>query len=154
MTLRLWVRAVVPLLPCFLPTISAQSASGAISPARTTIPETTAANGPLLESERIQLTDAVIDRISNDKAASSIADLVAFEHNGMAVNRNFTDCKTYPGDDLWPSKSKWNIFDALLDDGLVPTVPIASPCYDSKWGAKDPAKCNNVVSDFGKYPIQ
>lgn len=154
MALPHWFWVVFALLPCLCPTASAQPSTSAIQPARTTVPEAVAANSPLLDSERIQLTEAVIDRIKNDSVASSIADVVAFGHNGTTMKQNFTNCKTYPGDVLWPSQSEWDIFNALLDDGLIPTVPVASTCYDSKWRPKDVAKCNHVVSDFTKYPIQ
>lgn len=153
MASRDWLRTVIATLLGYSSIINAQSPPGAIPPAQTLVPETTAANGPLLGSERIQLTDAIIDRIASNEATSSIANLFAFDHNGTTVNRN-TACKTFPGDALWPSQSNWDIFDALLNDGLVPTVPIASPCYNSKWGAKDIAKCNNVVNNFTKYPLQ
>ncbi|KAF1852164.1 uncharacterized protein K460DRAFT_392285 [Cucurbitaria berberidis CBS 394.84] len=152
MALRHWLQAFTTL-PCFFPTIGAQSSPGIIPPAQVIIPETTAANGPLLELERVQLTNAVIDRIANENVTSSIADLVGFDHNGTTVDHNFTACKMFPGDALWPSQSHLNVFDALLNDGLVPTVPIASPCYDSNWGPKDVAKCNSVVSSFTKFPI-
>lgn len=142
------------MLSFTLPLVNSQPAVRAIPPAYTIVPETTAANGPLLESERAQLTDAVLDQIAKHPSVSPVIDFVAFERNETAVKRNFTACKTFPGDALWPAQPSWDIFDELLDGALLPTVPIASPCYDSNWGPKDAIKCNDVVKKFTKFPLQ
>lgn len=44
----------------------------------TTVPQTLAANAPLLGVERIQLTDAVNERIANDKSTSDIVAGISF----------------------------------------------------------------------------
>lgn len=144
MTPRVVLRSLVALSPILLSLVNSQSA-----PAQTTVPETTAANAPLLDAERIELTDAVIERIANEQVTSSVAENLVFESDST-VSRNFSSCKTYPGDALWPSATFWDVLDTLLNNSLIPTVPISSPCYDSKWGSKDAAKCSTVINTFGQ----
>lgn len=126
------------------PVITAQS----IAPAHTIAPTKTAANVPLLPVETLQFTDAVLERIAKGNATAQLANVFAFDSNSTTPGRNFTACKTFPGDAFWPSASNWETFNALLNSGLVPTVPIGAPCYNSQWGQKDIARCNAIVSAF------
>lgn len=130
------------------------SSISSLEPAATVVPEKTAAGAPLLEAERTQLTEAVVQRLEKNEATTKIADLFAFGTNESAEKRSFAQCKTYPGDTLWPSDSIWDVFDLLLGDALIPTVPISAPCYDSQWGPKDLAKCNQILNTFNQAPTQ
>ncbi|KAF2005163.1 FAD/FMN-containing isoamyl alcohol oxidase-like protein MreA [Amniculicola lignicola CBS 123094] len=124
--------------------------SASIEPAATTVPSSTVAGAPLLEVETVQLTEAVIARIENDLQTTDYAKLFAFDSDAAVEKRNLPACKTYPGDWNWPIRLVWDLFDMLLGGALIPTVPIAAPCYDSKWGPKDQAKCNEIVATFSK----
>ena len=117
--------------------VNGQAPAGVVAPAETTVPN---ALVTLLPPEALQFTDSVFDRIANDDATTDFADVFAFESNSTVNRRRFSNCKTYPGDSLWPSKLVWNIFDLLLGRRLLATEPIASPCYDSKRGGKNLAE--------------
>ncbi|KAF2876295.1 hypothetical protein BDV95DRAFT_625581 [Massariosphaeria phaeospora] len=129
---------------------SAQSSNQPVEPAEAVVAETIVAGAPLLDVETVQLTDAVVARIASDDATAEYADLFAFESDASVAKRDLPSCKTYPGDALWPVELVWDIFDFLLGGQLIKTVPIAAPCYDSKWGSKDDARCSALISTFGK----
>lgn len=135
-------------------TVTAQFASSFdIDPAVTSVPAVAVAGAPLQESETLQLSDAVVARISNEKSTKDFAEYCAFEDSiieNATLSRPSSPatCKKFPGDLTWPLKTVWDIFDALLGGALIPTVPSASSCYDTEWGKKDSAKCANVISNF------
>jgi hypothetical protein len=131
--------------------VNSQAPIGVIAPAETTVSN---ALVTLLPAEALQFTDSVFDRIANDDSTSDIADVFAFDSNSTLDRRQFSNCKTYPGDNLWPSKLVWNFFDLLLGRRLLATEPIASPCYDSIWGSKNLAECNALVNRFTKATTQ
>lgn len=124
-----------------------------IEPAAQLVPETTATGAPLLKAESFQLTDAILNRISEDPQTSLFTDLFAFDDD-RAIKTQAGACKIFPGDQDWPSANIWDIFNKLLGGGLISTIPIAASCYDSEWGPKDLAKCNAVISSFGMPPTQ
>jgi hypothetical protein len=131
--------------------VNSQTPIGVVAPAETTVSN---ALVTLLPAEALQFTDSVFDRIANDDSTSDIADVFAFDSNSTLDRRQFSNCKTYPGDNLWPSKLVWSIFDLLLGRRLLATEPIASPCYDSIWGSKNIAECNALVNRFTKATTQ
>lgn len=131
--------------------VNSQAPNGVVAPAETTVSN---ALVTLLPAEALQLTDSVFDRIAHDDTTSEFADVFAFESNNTLNKRRVSNCKTYPGDNLWPSKLVWNIFDLLLGRRLLATEPIASPCYDSIWGSKNLAECNALVDRFTKATTQ
>lgn len=136
---------------------SAQSASLAVSPAAETLAATvTPANLPLFDSETIQLTDNVVAALRQNSDFADYASLVEFEDSANSTlsmrtrrARRALRCKTMPGDDLYPSKAEWDVFDKLLGGALEKIVPIASPCYkDSEYDNYDAAKCATLVKNF------
>jgi hypothetical protein len=98
----------------------------------------------LFAYEKKQLTDEAIAQLSSEEQK-------LFGFDDSAVNsglfRRSGECKTYPGDDTWPSEETWDKFDALTDGSLIPTVPLAAPCY-SNWGVYDSAKCAAIAAKF------
>jgi hypothetical protein len=134
--------------------VQARLAATGIEPAATTVLDTTAAGAPLLKSEKIQLTEAVIERLRKSDATAEVAHLFAFTPASDFSKRVELRCKTFPGDSQWPSDPTWSTFDSLLDGALAPTIPVAAPCYDSEWGPKDLAKCNAIVTGFSTWPTQ
>ena len=130
-------------------TVAAQPASLSIDPAATSIPYDAFSGAPLQAAETLQLSDAVISHIASDKATKEHAHYFAFDDSTIEnAARSLAPCKTFPGDPTWPIKQVWDVFDALLGGALIPTVPIASSCYDTKWGKKDTIECASVVSNF------
>lgn len=148
------------LLLLFRATAVAQSSAFPdIEPAVTTIPATSAAGAPLQEGERLQLTDVVVDRVASDEATAEYAEYFAFPNSTVSSARlarraAAASCKTFPGDPQWPSGILWDIFDLLLGGALIPTVPLAAPCYDTEWGKKDIAKCSKLVSNWTNPLLQ
>ncbi|KAL4791430.1 FAD-binding domain-containing protein [Aspergillus venezuelensis] len=39
-------------------------------------------------------------------------------------------CRCLPGDECWPSPSTWDEFNKTIDDRLIATAPLGSPCHD------------------------
>lgn len=127
---------------------SSTAAIADIQPAVAVVAETEAAGAPLQDAERQQLTDDVVNRVSNDKFTAEYASYFAFEDSPISnVNdRSATiPCKSFPGDSDWPSDAVWDVFDNLLGKALIPTRPFGAPCYDSKWGEKDETECANII---------
>lgn len=138
---------------------SAQNAVTApLSPAATTVPSTDSAGAPLFDSETLQLTDAVLKNVSKTLQNESLAAIFGFSSTSSiaetatkrANNRN---CKLLPGDWLWPSDLIWDIFNILLGDGLIKTVPSAAPCYKS-WPEYNEAKCAAITASWTSSNFQ
>jgi len=140
-----WLVAFVVSL-CLL-AASAQTAPS-VRPAAETIAATPVGGAPQSNAEKLQLTDVVLERIKSEDATAEIADLFDFQSNETLGERAYAECKTYPGDASWPEEWVWDMFNSLLGNALIPTVPIAAPCYDSEWGKKNQARCNAIVSAF------
>ncbi|KAH8602673.1 FAD/FMN-containing isoamyl alcohol oxidase-like protein MreA [Bisporella sp. PMI_857] len=99
--------------------------------------------------ESVQLTDENIKHIGDGPDAAKYARLFTF-NNPETSNVPFTktgECKVFPGDDAWPSETEWNVFNDLLGGALIPTIPIAAPCYQN-WGIYDASKCSSIIANF------
>lgn len=57
------------------------------------------------------------------------------------------ECKAYPGDTAWPSKEEWDALDKSMNGALIPTVPIAAPCYQD-WNRFDQQKCDAIIANW------
>jgi hypothetical protein len=125
-----------------------------LEPTRAVVSSNTSANTRLFPAETLQLTDAIIQYIVQHTSKAYLADLIAFDSNNPQKTWNYTSCKTYPGDTLWPSNSTWNDLNTILNGSLIQTTPIAAPCYDTKWGHKNAPRCNSLVRDFGIFHTQ
>lgn len=137
-------------LPFFCGLVNAQSSVISVEPAAVTLAANAQGGATLAVAERVQLTEAVIQRIKSDKATAKLAHLFTFETDDSLPKRPSSKCRNYPGDELWPSQEVWDTFGALLGHSLIKTVPIAAPCYDSQWGPKNITKCIALVNAFGK----
>lgn len=144
---------------CFLLLISPAAILGQssslpdVEPAAAFVPAASPAGAPLQEAERLQLTDAVIERLTTEEGVSEYVEYFAFDDSTAAsdvrVRRAASaSCKTFPGDSEWPQEFVWDVFNALLGGALIPTKPIAAPCYDTQWGKKDSAKCTDITNNF------
>ncbi|SPO03146.1 related to isoamyl alcohol oxidase [Cephalotrichum gorgonifer] len=97
-------------------------------------------------AERIRLTDEVVERIADTHP--EYADLWSFG-NGEGSLIKSGECRSFPGDESWPSEDVWNNFNELLgENALIRTVPLAAVCYNS-WGVYDEEKCASLREEFG-----
>lgn len=137
----------------FLATASGQSVASDIEPAAATVNPTSAAGAPLQPPERVQLTDTIVNQLVEMESLADYVEYFVFENttefNTARVRRSSSaSCKVFPGDPGWPKDVLWDIFNLLLGGALIPTVPIAAPCYDTQWGKKDIIDCANVSRNF------
>ncbi|KAI8937694.1 hypothetical protein NX059_005395 [Plenodomus lindquistii] len=142
------------VLACVATTAFGQSSSiFDIERAAASVSTVSAAGAPLQPAEALQLTDAVLERLATDDSTSKYAAYFDIEDGSVAGSgagrrRAAPSWKTFPGDAAWPKKHVWDLFNALLGGALIPTKPIASSCYDTKWGNKDTATCADVTANF------
>ncbi|ORY61446.1 FAD/FMN-containing isoamyl alcohol oxidase-like protein MreA [Pseudomassariella vexata] len=115
-----------------------------IEPAATVVPYDSVAEAPRFDYELVQLTEDVVERIGKEEATAEYADLFAFD-DGPILQPG--ECKTFPGDEGWPADAKWDIFNGLLGNALIPTTPVAAPCCPN-WGIDDKEKCNAIITNF------
>ncbi|KAF2115630.1 hypothetical protein BDV96DRAFT_599210 [Lophiotrema nucula] len=102
--------------------------------------------------ETIQLTEEALSSLRTAPKTSAVKSLLNFDHDiDTHANRS---CKIIPGDADRPSQSTWSAFNESLNGSLIAAVPIAAPCYETKWGRKDAAKCNDIVSKFKTSSLQ
>lgn len=120
------------------------SVVSSLDPAVTFIPaESTKADAPLFEYETKQLTDGVIAKLSAEDAK-----LFGFDDSAVAPSfkKRSGFCKIFPGDNDWPSQKTWDRFNELVDGALIPTIPLAAPCYRN-FGVYDPEKCAAIAKN-------
>jgi hypothetical protein len=63
-----------------------------------------------------------------------------------AQNRMGPECKSFPGDDDWPTDLEWRRLNTTLGGALLRPVPPAAVCYQGP--SYDAAKCNDLVTNF------
>lgn len=115
---------------------------GQVSPA-------SVAGAPLFDSEKFQLTDHDIAKLSQHQSA-----LVKFGSEGSDKTTQPTGkCKVFPGDHQWPSQSEWSTLDSLLGGALIKTVPLAASCYSS-WPEYDSEECERIGSQWTDSHLQ
>lgn len=90
-----------------------------------------------------QLTDGVIANLTSLEL-SDIA-LFNFAHDTTASNNS---CKTYPGDEAYPSRKTWNVLDVLTGGALIRTVPIGAVCYENEPEHYDAERCQVVLDGW------
>jgi hypothetical protein len=107
------------------------------------------AGAPLFDSEKLQLTDRDIAKLSPNQSA-----LVKFgSHGAYKPTRPTRKCKVFPGDHQWPSQSAWSALDNLLGGALIKTVPLAASCYSS-WPEYDSEECARISSQWTDSHLQ
>lgn len=93
------------------------------------------ASDPFPTLGTVQLVDAVLEPLSDTlKEFFGFDDIIVTEttrkarsvHNRATTG---TECKTFPGDKLWPSETWWNQLDVFVGGALTKTTPLAAPCY-------------------------
>ena len=105
---------------------------------------------PLL-AEQFQLTDAVLANLTE----LELSDISHFQFPDAAIDNqpDFSDCKTFPGDRLWPSSLVWKVFDLLTGGALIKTIPIGAVCYENH-EHYDVAKCDELLEHWTETGTQ
>jgi hypothetical protein len=122
------------------------------SSAHLSVPPASAAGIDLFDFEAIQLTDAGLQRLVDSTPDADILALFGFDNASAPKGRNET-CKTFPGDAHYPDGKTWSMLNKVLGDALIPTIPIAAPCYASS-GVYSASKCANVETRFTTSELQ
>lgn len=120
-------------------------------PASEEVSEESVSGAPWSPAERVQLSDEAFDAIAEE--LPELSALWAFD-DGVGDILGKGDCRSFPGDESWPTSDAWETFDKLLGNGaLIPTVPLAAACYDS-WDEYDEEQCASVQENFGDPHLQ
>ncbi|KAK8097192.1 FAD binding domain-containing protein [Apiospora kogelbergensis] len=99
------------------------------------------------DAASLQLTEAVLQNLTNANVDVNIdISLFGFPKNGTEQGK-FPACKTYPGDELWPSASEWDAFDQLTGGALIKTVPIGAACYPGH-ESYNAEKCQEILDGW------
>jgi len=88
---------------------------------------------PYFEWETVQLTEAVLANLTEHE----LTDVEFFAFEDTAEDRRRSGgpgsggprCKVMPGDAEWPSPMTWTVANLLTGGALIPTTPLAAPCY-------------------------
>ncbi|KAF2193948.1 hypothetical protein K469DRAFT_734568 [Zopfia rhizophila CBS 207.26] len=67
--------------------------------------------------------------------------------SSILVSASRSDCKCYPNDACWPSKSDWDAFNTSLSGALIQPIPPASVCYPSQHNHNEEA-CSIIRSQW------
>ncbi|KAK4182729.1 hypothetical protein QBC35DRAFT_509406 [Podospora australis] len=122
-----------------------QSASALAAILSFFVDQSTAAcpSNPWFAYENAQLTESAI-------ASSGNPDLFRFgaDPSVASSSRLFTrpQCKTYPGDPLWPSNTVWSLLNVTLGGALIKTTPLAASCYQGP--NYNAAQCQYVTENW------
>ena len=119
------------------------------------------AGAPYFEYETRQLTDEVIERLSEDPDLAADANLFDFDHGADADEEalgglpHHRRCKVFPGDNDWPTERIWDKFEKLLGGkkALIPTTPLAAPCYPDR-PEYSPEKCEEITARWSDAYLQ
>lgn len=104
----------------------------------------------LFNYEQLQFTDDVLANLDSVGANAKLFDFGNSVSNASTTRSLSGECKTFPGDELWPSTNIWNSLDMLLGGALIKTVPLASPCYQN-WGNYDADLCDVVTANWSTW---
>ncbi|KAG8169471.1 hypothetical protein KVR01_000216 [Diaporthe batatas] len=97
------------------------------------------------------LTDAVLASLT-EKGISNVS-LFEFASGGKPQKRAARgQCKTAPGDFLWPGRTIWELFNLLTGGAIIQNVPLASVCYTS-WGNYDARECARVTEQWADVDL-
>jgi len=114
-----------------------------------TVSATSDAGTPLFDWETKNLTPEYLARLEEKDLIRQHASLFKMDDSG--VERYLPPsgfCKSFPGNDLWPSSDAWKAFGLALGDGaLIETIPIGAVCYQGL-GAYDKEECDALLEVF------
>ncbi|KAH7126087.1 hypothetical protein EDB81DRAFT_203391 [Dactylonectria macrodidyma] len=105
-------------------------------------------SGDLLPEEKIQLTSDVLANLTDLELTNvSVLYFDEGEASRKRAARSLPNCKTFPGDALWPNSIIWQVLNLVTGGNLIKTVPIGASCYDN-FGVYDAARCDFVLDQF------
>ncbi|KAF1925976.1 isoamyl alcohol oxidase [Didymella exigua CBS 183.55] len=61
-----------------------------------------------------------------------------------------TQCKTFPGDKAWPSKTEWDNLNSTVGGRLIATVPLGAPCHGASFNN---ATCESLKAQWQSEKI-
>lgn len=97
------------------------------------------------------LTDAVLANLT-EQGVSNIS-LFEFASDSESQKRAaLGQCKTAPGDFLWPGSTIWALLNLLTGGATIKNVPLASVCYTS-WGNYDADRCAWVTEQWSDVDL-
>ncbi|KAI5456055.1 hypothetical protein BGZ63DRAFT_429405 [Mariannaea sp. PMI_226] len=97
--------------------------------------------------ESIQLTNDVLSNLTD----LQLTNISLFYFDDSDLKRSAapsSQCKTLPGDALYPNSIAWKVLDILSGGALIKTVPLGSACYDGDH--YDEAKCQFLIDNWNK----
>lgn len=113
------------------------------------VPPNTRATG----FERLQLTQDALTNLT-DLKLSNIS-LFYFDNDAQSGKRSAgseAQCKSMPGDLLYPNQAVWKVLNILSGGALIKTVPLGSACYDGEH--YDEAKCQFLIDNWNVSDTQ
>ncbi|KAL1899311.1 hypothetical protein Cpir12675_001504 [Ceratocystis pirilliformis] len=102
---------------------------------------------PLFDVEAVQLNADAITQLKKQDADADIFDFENTSPNTLERRGYFKECKTYEGDLLWPKKELWEVFDKLIGNSLIKTVPFGAVCYDD-FGNYNANQCKYITDNW------
>ncbi|KAF9631087.1 putative fad fmn-containing isoamyl alcohol oxidase protein [Lasiodiplodia theobromae] len=64
---------------------------------------------------------------------------------GWGANAQNESCRSFPGDDLWPSVADWAQLNDTVGGRLIATVPLGAPCHDPTY---DSTVCSTLQASW------
>ncbi|EXK25348.1 hypothetical protein FOXG_17560 [Fusarium oxysporum f. sp. lycopersici 4287] len=105
-------------------------------------------SGDYLPEEKYVLTDDALSNLT-DYELSNVT-LLHFDDSAASKKRGLAytpQCKTMPGDALFPNSIVWKVLDLVTGGALIKTVPIGAVCYQNS-GAYNADRCVTVVDQW------
>ena len=88
-------------------------------------------------------------RFSKDRSNAGLLSFALLATFSPTVFANDDQCRCFPGDECWPSVSKWSSFNETLGGKLIATIPLAAVCHDASnthpdWPSYDEEACSQL----------
>ncbi|TAQ90473.1 hypothetical protein B7494_g1207 [Chlorociboria aeruginascens] len=79
----------------------------------------------------------------------SASTVILFESEGPDIETSYhsQSCKVFPGDKNWPSDLTWSSLNDTLNNTLIKTTPLASPCYYD-WNDYNSTTCASLTAKW------
>ena len=103
----------------------------------------------LFSYERDQLTSEELLRLHSSRETPGSSGIFSFDDGSDKTGRLIQsgECKAFPETSSWPSQSAWNELGNAIGSSLIPTTPLAAPCFKI-WSVYNAEKCKAIQSSF------
>jgi len=88
-------------------------------------------------------TAAPFDTVLTEADIGSFSDIAFAGSYDNSSDPQISGCKSFPGDNDWPTETTWTQFNNSIDGGLLKPIPPAAVCYDGPY--YDATKCSTLV---------